>query len=145
MLAVFSLFRISFPSRSTVGIAFKSKLEDNRSTLLAVSMKLTRTFQTVFMDADDQCVYVDQQALDQTQGESRYPLRVRVSVYFYRYLKCDMKRHLQVRSMDLNDELGQISHVFTDKTGTLTSNYMEYRKMSINGVAYGLGTTQVRG
>ena len=45
--------------------------------------------------------------------------------------------------MDLNDELGQISHVFTDKTGTLTSNYMDFRKLSVNGVSYGLGTTEV--
>lgn len=45
--------------------------------------------------------------------------------------------------MDLNDELGQISHIFSDKTGTLTSNYMDFRKLSVNGVSYGLGTTQV--
>ena len=48
---------------------------------------------------------------------------------------------LQVRTMDLNDELGQITHVFSDKTGTFTLNYMEFRKMSIGGVAYGRGTT----
>lgn len=49
----------------------------------------------------------------------------------------------RVRSMDLNDELGQITHVFSDKTGTLTLNYMEFRKMLIAGVSYGLGTTMV--
>ena len=47
----------------------------------------------------------------------------------------------QVRSMDLNDELGQISHIFSDKTGTLTSNVMEFRKLCVNGVSYGLGST----
>ena len=46
--------------------------------------------------------------------------------------------------MDLNDELGQVTHVFSDKTGTLTLNYMEFRKMLIGGVTYGLGTTMVR-
>jgi P-type E1-E2 ATPase len=46
--------------------------------------------------------------------------------------------------MDLNDELGQISHVFTDKTGTLTSNYMDFRKLTVDGVSYGRGTTEVR-
>ena len=50
----------------------------------------------------------------------------------------------RVRSMDLNDELGQITHIFSDKTGTLTLNYMEFRKLLIGGVAYGLGTTMVR-
>lgn len=34
------------------------------------------------------------------------------------------------------ENLGQVSHVFSDKTGTLTENVMRFRKMSIAGVAY---------
>jgi P-type E1-E2 ATPase len=44
-----------------------------------------------------------------------------------------------VRSMMLNEELGQITHIFSDKTGTLTCNNMNFRKASINGVVYGQG------
>lgn len=47
------------------------------------------------------------------------------------------------RTMTLNEELGQISHIFSDKTGTLTCNVMDFRKASINGVCYGVGITEI--
>ena len=49
----------------------------------------------------------------------------------------------KVRTAALIDELGCISHVFSDKTGTLTQNVMQFRKCSVNGVAYGRGTTEI--
>jgi phospholipid-transporting ATPase len=42
-----------------------------------------------------------------------------------------------VTSSNLNEELGQIQYVFTDKTGTLTCNCMEFRKFSVQGRVYG--------
>uniref|UniRef100_A0A8C6MFA4 Phospholipid-transporting ATPase n=1 Tax=Nothobranchius furzeri TaxID=105023 RepID=A0A8C6MFA4_NOTFU len=42
----------------------------------------------------------------------------------------------QVNTSDLNEELGQVEYVFTDKTGTLTENEMRFQECSINGVKY---------
>jgi len=50
---------------------------------------------------------------------------------------------LKVRTMSLIDECGCITHVFSDKTGTLTQNVMQFRKCSINGVSYGHGNTEI--
>ncbi|KAK0098029.1 hypothetical protein PV326_011702 [Microctonus aethiopoides] len=37
---------------------------------------------------------------------------------------------------DLNEDLGQIEYLFTDKTGTLTENLMVFRRCSIDGKTY---------
>lgn len=38
---------------------------------------------------------------------------------------------------DLNEDLGQIEFVFSDKTGTLTENVMEFKRCAIGGKLYG--------
>ena len=96
-------------------------------------MKVARTLQAALMNADAECVYyVDEAARAHASGTGTgtgtgmgagagagvFPLRV--------------------RSLELNDELGQITHVFSDKTGTLTSNDMVFRACSVAGVSYGL-------
>lgn len=43
----------------------------------------------------------------------------------------------EARTTTLNEELGQIKYVFSDKTGTLTQNIMAFNKCSINGKSYG--------
>nr|XP_025043499.1 phospholipid-transporting ATPase IK [Pelodiscus sinensis] len=42
----------------------------------------------------------------------------------------------KARSTSLNDQLGQIEYVFSDKTGTLTQNIMTFKKCCINGIIY---------
>lgn len=48
------------------------------------------------------------------------------------------------KTWNISDDLGQIEYIFSDKTGTLTQNVMEFQKCSINGVAYGESVTEAQ-
>ncbi|KAJ8385793.1 hypothetical protein AAFF_G00182370 [Aldrovandia affinis] len=43
---------------------------------------------------------------------------------------------VQCRALNITEDLGQIQHLFSDKTGTLTENKMVFRRCTIAGVEY---------
>ncbi|KAM6945440.1 phospholipid-transporting ATPase IH-like [Aplochiton taeniatus] len=48
----------------------------------------------------------------------------------------ELGERAQVNTSDLNEELGQVEYVFTDKTGTLTENNMEFMECCVDGHVY---------
>ncbi|KAI3911404.1 hypothetical protein MKW98_010291 [Papaver atlanticum] len=50
---------------------------------------------------------------------------------------CNSQSRFQCRSLNINEDLGQIRYIFSDKTGTLTENKMEFRRASLYGKNYG--------
>lgn len=45
--------------------------------------------------------------------------------------------YVSVQSSNLNEELGQVEYIFSDKTGTLTCNIMEFRMLCVNELSFG--------
>lgn len=80
---------------------------------LYVSIEVVKVLQSIFINQDQDMYY----------KETNKPARARTS--------------------NLNEELGQVETILSDKTGTLTCNSMEFVKCSIAGVAYGHVVTEV--
>nr|CAG4639782.1 EOG090X00X3 [Daphnia pulex] len=76
------------------------------------------------------------------------PISLQVTIEMVRFMQAtfinnDMEMyHVETdtpacaRTSNLNEELGQVKYVFSDKTGTLTQNVMEFQQCSVGGTIY---------
>jgi P-type E1-E2 ATPase len=74
---------------------------------LVISLEFVKVFQGMFIDSD-RLMYSEER-----------------------------KQGVTVKTVSLNEELGQIQYVFSDKTGTLTKNQMEFKIALIGDYVYG--------
>lgn len=81
---------------------------------LYISLEIVRTLQAIFIYSDVEMYYEE---IDQP---------------------CIPK------SWNISDDVGQIEYIFSDKTGTLTQNVMEFKKATVNGQPYGEAYTEAQ-
>ncbi|XP_059088985.1 probable phospholipid-transporting ATPase IA isoform X3 [Tigriopus californicus] len=82
------------------------------------------------------------------------PISLQVTLEFVRFIQAffinwdegmfhkPSNTYALARTSNLNEELGQIKYVFSDKTGTLTENIMEFKRASIAGVSYSISADE---
>ncbi|KAI0486585.1 hypothetical protein KFK09_029333 [Dendrobium nobile] len=72
-----------------------------------------------------------------------YGYLIPVSLYVSIEVVKDTGKPAEARTSNLNEELGQVDIILSDKTGTLTCNQMDFLKCFIAGVSYGVGSSEV--
>lgn len=115
---------------------------------LYVSIKMSRQAQKFIMDRDRDMAVVQRGAKWRTGlrccrcNKNEEAFHDEEAMEFAPGTKPEVL-NTEVRTMELNDELGQITHIFSDKTGTMTCNDFKFRQISVNGKIYGRATTQI--
>ncbi|KAK4597252.1 hypothetical protein RGQ29_015005 [Quercus rubra] len=146
------LFLMAFVGSILFGIATEDDLENGRSK----RWYLRPDDSTVFFDpkrAPSAAIFHFLTAL--MLYNYFIPISLYVSIEIVKVLQCifinqdihmyyeEADKPAHARTSNLNEELGQVDTILSDKTGTLTCNSMEFIKCSVAGTAYGLGVTEI--
>ncbi|CAK9147855.1 unnamed protein product [Ilex paraguariensis] len=143
---------MSFTGSVFFGIATREDLENGRMTRW-------------YLRPDDTSIYYDPKrapiaaVLHFLTALMLYSYLIPVSLYVYMeivkvlqslFINRDLHMYYEeadkpaiARTSNLNEELGQVDTILSDKTGTLTCNSMEFIKCSVAGTSYGRSVTEV--
>lgn len=94
---------------------------------LQVTLELVRFLQAIFINLDIEMYHAE--------SNSKFCDSPKVS---NNLLEHSITAPAMARTSNLNEELGMVNYVFSDKTGTLTRNVMEFKKCTIAGIIYSL-------
>ena len=102
---------------------------------LVVTMEFVKVFQALLIQQDlDMIYYVEEVVSDIDSNTTSGDVESSISKSKVKYVT--VPKPPSVRSVTLNEELGQIHHIFSDKTGTLTENKMEFSVCSVAGSVF---------
>ncbi|PKI40389.1 hypothetical protein CRG98_039235 [Punica granatum] len=148
----FILFLISFIGSIFFGVETKDDLQNGKME----RWYLRPDDSTVYFDPDQAALAAICHFLTAVMLYSYFiPISLYVSIEIVKVLQSTFINHdihmyyeeadkpAHARTSNLNEELGQVDTILSDKTGTLTCNSMEFIKCSIGGTAYGRGITEV--